>query len=139
MVQLVAHEENGSPILREIAHLSQAFLLKCGIAHCEHFVHKQDLRFQMSSDSKGQAQIHAAGKVLYRRSNELLHLGKRHNLIKLTIDLLLFHAQDSAIQVDILSSSQFRVEPDAYFQQGTHSAIDFSHAFRRPSDTGKNF
>ena len=40
----------------------------------------------MSSHRKGQAHVHAAGVVLHWRVNELLDLGKGHDLIELALN-----------------------------------------------------
>ena len=99
----MADEQHCAPLLRHVAHLAQALALELSVADCQHFVHHQNLRLQMGSHGKRQAQVHARRVALDRRVNELLHFGKIDNLIKFSVNIRGFHAQDGAVQVDILA------------------------------------
>ncbi len=66
---------------------------------------------------KGKPQVHPARIVLDGCINELLDLGKGHNFVKLAIDLGLLHAQDRAVQVDVLSTGQLGVKSSTDLEQ----------------------
>ena len=78
---------------------------------------RQDFRFQMGCDCKGQSQIHSAGITFHRRIDELLHPGKRHDLVELPGYLRPLHPQDGPIEVHILSAGQFPVKACPYLQE----------------------
>ena len=67
-------------------HFSEALLLECRIAHGEHFIHHQNLRFQVRGDRKGQSHIHPARIALHRRVDEFFDFGKGHDLVKFAHD-----------------------------------------------------
>ncbi len=92
----------------------------------------------MSSHSKSQSHVHAAGIVLHRGVNELLDLGKVDYLIKLLFNLRLLHAQYGAVQIDVFSPGQFRVEAGAHFQKGTHPTVNLGLSFCWFGNAGKN-
>src|SRR5271166_278680 len=57
---IMADEEDGPPLFGDIAHFSQAFFLKHGVADRQNFVHQQDLSFQMGRDGEGEPNVHSA-------------------------------------------------------------------------------
>ena len=77
----------------------------------------------MRRHRKRQAHIHPARITLDRGINELLDLGKSHDLIQLAANFLPGHAQDRAIQVDILAPGQVRVKAGAHFQQAGDASL----------------
>ena len=119
----MADEQDRAALLGHITHFAQAFPLEFGIPDCQHFIHHQDLRFQVGSHGKGQAHIHARRITFDRRIDELLDFGKIHDLIELAVDLGPFHSQDGAVQVDILTPGQFGMKARAHFQQAGNPAL----------------
>ncbi len=113
---VMADEKNGSPFLCHVAHLSQAFLLEVCVADGQHFIDQQDFWLQMCRYAECQPHIHATGIVFDRCVDELLNLGKRYDLVKLAANLGPPHAQDGAVEVNVLPASQFAVEASANFQ-----------------------
>jgi len=92
----VTDEEDGTPLLRYVPHLSQALPLKSRVAHRENLVHQQDLRLQMRRHGEGKPQVHARGVTLDRGIQESLNFGKRHNLVELADDLPPAHAENGS-------------------------------------------
>ena len=120
---VVAHEDDGPPLLRDVPHLAQAFLLKRRVPHGQDLVHQDDLRLEMGGDGEGQAQIHAGGVVLDRRVQEALDLGEADDLVEFLLDLGFSHPEDGAVQKDVLASRQLRVEPGADLQERADPAL----------------
>ena len=89
---VMAHEQDGPPLLGHSAHLAETLPLEFGITDSQHFVHYQDLRFQMGGNREGQAQVHARGVTFDRRIDELFDFRKCHDLVELALDLGPFHA-----------------------------------------------
>ena len=78
----------------------------------------------MSGDREREADVHAAGVALHRRVDELLDVGELDDLVELAFDLGLAHAEDRAVQVDVLASGQLGVEAGADLQQRRHAAAN---------------
>src|SRR5215469_3808606 len=79
----------------------------------------------MCSDSKSEADIHAAGVVLHRRVNKLLKLGESDDFIKFPLDLALAHAKNCTAKKRILAAAQFRVEAGANFEKAPNTSMNF--------------
>src|SRR5206468_1136535 len=94
---------------------------------------------QVCGDGKGQPDVHAAGKALHWRVDELLDPGKGHDLVELARDLLAAHAQDRAVQVDVFPTRQFGVEPRADFEQRGHPPVDLGETGRWLRNTRQDF
>src|SRR5271157_3026762 len=92
----------------------------------------------MRRHGKGKAHVHATGIALDGRVNEFLHFSKVHDLIELAINLFAAHAENRAIEVDVLTPSQFRVKASAHFQQTGDAAFDLDFAGGRCSNTREN-
>src|SRR5215813_12555243 len=85
-----------------LSHLAQALLLKLGVADCQHLIHHKDLRLQMRRHREGKPHLHAAGKALDRRVDELLHTREVYDLVEFTSNLGATHAEDGAIEINVL-------------------------------------
>src|SRR5437773_2429710 len=92
----------------------------------------------MGSYCKSQAYVHPSGVVLHRCINESFDFGKSDNLIEFAINLGFFHTEDGAVQVDIFSSSQFRMKTRAHLQQRTDSPMDLGKACCWVGDAREN-
>ena len=69
----------------------------------------------MSGDGEGQAHVHAAAVALDGGVDELLDAGEVDDLVELAVDLLGAHAQDGAVEVDVLAPGELGVEAGADF------------------------
>ena len=102
-----------------------ALLLEGRVAHREHFVHDQDLRLQVRGDGEGQPHVHAAGVALHRRVDELPRRSEKATISSnLRVDLALAHAEDGAVEIDVLAAGELRVEAGADLQQTGDLALD---------------
>ena len=118
----MANKQDCSAEPRYVLNFLQTFLLKLRITDRQHLVDDQDLRLQMRRDGEGQAHIHSATVALDRRVEEFLDLGKGDDLIELARDLLPAHAEDRAIQEDVLATGQFGVKAGADLEQAADAA-----------------
>src|SRR5260370_11687664 len=89
----------------------------------------------MRRDSKCQEQIHTARVALYWRVDESLDFGESDHLVKTPRDLRPLHAEDRAVQIDVLSAGQFGMKARAHFEQGPDPAAHFGSTFSRLGDT----
>ena len=93
---------------------------------------EQDLRLEVGGDGEGQPHIHAARVALDRRVDEPVDLGERDDLVELASDLAAAHAEDRAVEVDVLPAGQLGVEAGADLQQ----AADPARGSRRGRSVG---
>ena len=118
--------------------LPRHFLLEAHVPHRQHLVHQQDLRLQVGGHGKGQAGAHAGGVAFQGGVDELVDLGKRHDLVELALDLLPAHAQDGAVQEDVLPAGELGVKAGAHLQQRPHPAVQFHPAGGGLGDPGQD-
>ena len=72
--------------------------------------------------------------VLDGRVDELLDLGERDDLVELPLDLAAAHAEDGAVQIDVLAAGQLRMEAGADLEQRADAAVDLDAPRRRLGD-----
>ena len=81
--QIVADKKHGPPALSYLGHLAKTLLLELRVAHRQHFIHDQDLRFQVRATAKASRTYMPLGVPLHRRIEELLHFRESHDLVEL--------------------------------------------------------
>ena len=133
---VVAYEQNCASLAPSFFHFAQAFFLERCVAHRQHLVHDQDLRLQMSRHGEGKPDVHPRGVTLDRRIQELLYLRKVDDLVELPRYLLPAHAEDRAVQIDVLPSGQLRMKTGANLQ-ARHPSFDPDPAGGRLRYAGK--
>src|SRR5258708_23997026 len=106
LIELMRDEDHCASCAGDIAHLAEAFFLEIHVADGQDFIDEENLRLEVSSDSKGQADIHAGGVVLYGGVNEFFELGEGHDFIELALDLALAHAEDCAGEKRVFAAGQ---------------------------------
>ena len=70
-LHVVADEEHGPAVVRDLAHPSEAALLELGVADREHLVDDQDVRLEVRGDREAEAHVHPARVALDRRVDVL--------------------------------------------------------------------
>src|SRR5262245_59156139 len=124
-LEIVADEKNRMTSRSDFADLSQAFFLKRSIAHRQDLVNQKNLWLKMRGNRKRQAHMHPAGIMLDRSVEKFLYLRKVDDFIKSPIDLPSPHAQDSAVEINVLTPGKLRVESGANFEERPHAPIHF--------------
>ena len=71
----------------------------------------------MRGDGEGEPHVHPAGVALDRRVEEPLDLGEGDDLVELAADLAPAHAEDGAVEEDVLPAGELRVEAGADLEQ----------------------
>jgi len=135
----MGYKQNRASFASYLTHLPQAFLLKFRITHREHFVHQEDLRFQVCGDGEGEANVHAARIMLHGRVDEFFDLGESDDFIELSSNLTLAHTEDRPAQEGILAAGQFGMEAGADFEEATNASMNLHPSGGRFCDAGKNF
>src|SRR5205823_1270262 len=100
----------------------EALLLKLRITNGQDFIHDEDLRIEMGCHCERQPHIHSARIPFHRRVEELVDLSEGDDFLEFASDLRPAHAEDCAVQEDVLASGQLRMKAGAYFEQARHTA-----------------
>src|SRR5438552_19107076 len=103
----MAHKQYGSATGADLPELLEAFLLKLSITNGQDLVDQQDLGLHVRRDGKCQAHVHAGGVALDWSIDKFLHFGEGYDFIELSRYLSSPHAEDSAIQKDVVAPRQF--------------------------------
>ena len=93
----------------------------------------------MRRDGKGQPHIHPGGIALDGRIHKLLDLGKVDDLVELAVDLGLLHAEDGAVEIDVLAPGELGMEAGADLQQAADAALDLDLAAGGGGDARQDF
>src|SRR5437867_6659225 len=93
----------------------------------------------MCGDAKGQSDVHDGGVMFPRGIDEPLNFSERDDLLKPPLNLSLLHAQEGAVQVDILATGVFRMEPGSDLQQGADASVELGEPGRGLGDASEDF
>ena len=63
----MAYKQNSSSMTCHLSHLSQAFLLKCSVSHCQDFVDQQHMRVDVAREPAGELLVVFASDARTRR------------------------------------------------------------------------
>src|SRR5262245_1623908 len=85
-----------------VIHLTKRFPLEFCVADRQNLIHQKNFRLQMRGHRKGETNVHTAGVSFDRRIQKFFDFGKSDDLIKFASDLSMSHAENCAIQIDIL-------------------------------------
>src|SRR5258708_34134726 len=135
----MTHKQHRPPPACHILHLPQTLLLKLRVPNRKHFVYHQYLAAEVGGYCEGEADVHAAGVALYGGIQELLYPGEIYYLVEGAAYLALAHAQDGAVEVDVFSARQLRVEACAYLQQAAYAAVEMDLALSGLRDAAEYF
>ena len=120
--EIVADEQDGPPAAGHLRHAVQAARLELRIADRQHLVDHQDLRFEVRRHGKGQAHVHADGVALDRRIDEFLDAREVDDLVEPPAHLGAAHAEDRAVEEDVLAAGELGMEAGADLEQAVDAA-----------------
>ena len=121
---VVADEKHRASARRHVAHLAKALALELGVADGENLVDDEDFGLEMCGDGKRQADPHAAGVALHGRIDERPDSGELDDLVELPIDLDASHAENRAVQIDVLAPGQLGMKARARLPRGTPGDLE---------------
>ena len=94
-----------------------ALALEALVAHRQDLVDHQDVGVDVDGHGEAQPHVHARRVELDRAVDELLELGEVDDGVEDPVDLPLGHAEQRAVQVDVLPAGEVLLEPGAQLQQ----------------------
>ena len=112
------------PLLAELVQAVDALALEVLVADRERLVDHQDVGIDAGGDGEAQAHVHARAVGLDRALDELAELGEVDDRREALLDLRLAHAQDRAVQADVLAPGELGVEARAELEQRSDPALD---------------
>ncbi len=112
----------------------EAAPLELRVADREHLVHEQDLRLQVRRDGEREPHVHPARVALDGRVHEALDAGEVDDRVEALLDLAALHAEDRAVQVDVLAARELGMEAGPDLEQAAHAAADLDAAARGRRD-----
>src|SRR4029077_15322865 len=132
------HKEDRASVLGHVSHFAETLSLESSVTHGEDLIHQQNLRFEVSGDGESEAHLHAGAVMLERGINELFHFGEGYDLVELSCDLFLAHAEDGAAEKSVFAAGEFGMKPGAHFEQAAHPPPDLGEPFCGPRDASEN-
>src|SRR3990172_3172966 len=128
--EVVADEDDRPAFTRGIFHLPETLPLKRDVADREDFVDQKDVGLQVCGDRKSQPDPHPGRVPLDRRIDELSSSCEVDDFLEPVVDLCPPHPEDGSVEVDVLASREFRMEPGPDLEEGTQSPPNFCVTFR---------
>jgi hypothetical protein len=116
-LHVVGHKQHRTTMSAGVIHLVETLSLKTRISNRQHLVDDQYVGFKVRGNGKGQPNVHTAAVPLDRRVQELFDLAEAHDLVEFAPDLNTAHAEDGAVQEDVLATGQLGVEARAHFEE----------------------
>ncbi len=127
---MVADKDDSAAGAGHFIHFAQAFPLKGKIANGEDLIDEQNLRLKMRRHGEGQARLHAAAIVLERTIQEFSHFGEAYDLVEFARDFLTAHAENCAVEIDVLASGELRMKAGADLEEAAHGSADLRPSCR---------
>ena len=137
-ILVVRHDQDGAAGLLDLVEPVHALALERRVADREDLVDDQDLRIEMHGDGEREPGIHAAGIGLHRPLEILADVGEAHDVVELALDLGFVHAEQLAVDHQIVVAAELGVEAGAKLDQRRDAAIDLDAAGRRLQGAGND-
>ena len=116
-LQVVADEDHRTALRDPLLDSLEALLLESEIADREHLVDDQDLGLEVGRDREREPHLHATRVALHRRVDECPMSANSTISSNLRCDLRALHAEDRAVQKDVLAAGQLGMEAGADLEQ----------------------
>ena len=84
----------------------------------------------MRRDGEREPHVHPARVALDRGVDELLDAGELDDVVEALLDLLALHAEDRAVEIDVLAPGELLVEARADLEQAADATADLGPALR---------
>src|SRR5690606_2046590 len=113
-------------------HFLQSSRLEGEVADAEHLVDDQNIGLHVRRDGKAEAREHPGGVAFHRSVDELVKSRELYDLVELAADFGARHAENCAVQIDVVSARQVQVEASADFDQRRETAVHLDVPTRGP-------
>ena len=130
----VGDEHDRAALALELAHPFEALALERLVADRQHLVDQQQLGLDVHRDREAEPHVHARRVVLHLRVDELLELGERDDLVEAALEVAPRHAEDRAVEEDVLAAGQILLESRAQLEQRRDLLDPGDRAGRRGED-----
>src|SRR5262245_9552165 len=110
---VVRDEEDRDAVLLQLPDLAHALALERRVTDRETLVDEEHVAVGVYGDSEAEAHVHPRRVVPHLGVDEPPDVGELDDRVELVVDLGLGHADDRAVEVDVLPAGQVGVEPRA--------------------------
>ena len=121
-LRVVRDEDDRAAAVLELGDLAEALALELLVADGEHLVEQQHVGANVRGDGEPQTHVHPRRVRTHRQVDELLELGERDDLVHRLADRRPRQAVDRAVQIDVLTAGEIRVEPGPELEQRRNAA-----------------
>src|SRR5581483_2180392 len=135
---VVAHEKDGATASRHLLDTGVGPGLKLGVADGEHLVEEQDLGVEVRGDGERESHLHPRRIPLDGDVDEVADTGEVDDLVELPPGLCTRHAEDRAVEEDVVSPRQLGMKAGAYFEQTADTPMDLDAATGRLRDAAQD-
>ena len=114
----VGDEHDRASFALELADPFEALALEGLVADREHLVDEQQLGLDVHRDRESEPHVHPRRVVLHLRVDELLELGEGDDLVETAFEVVLRHAEERAVEEDVLAAGEILLETRAQLEEG---------------------
>jgi hypothetical protein len=111
---VVGDKHNRPATASHILHGADALLLERCVPNRQYFIDQEQVRLEVRGDSKTKPQKHSRRVTLHRGVEEPFDSGKGHDRVQFCLDLLPPHAENRAVQEDVLAAGQIAVKASSH-------------------------
>src|SRR5438105_9766192 len=113
----MADKKYGPARAADLVHFAKTFVLKNGVADSQYLVDHQHFRLKVCRDRERQPHVHPTRIMFDGCVEKFFDLRKCDDLVKFTVDLRTVHAEDSSVQINILTAGQLTVKTRSDLEQ----------------------
>ena len=133
---VVADQQDCGATLAQHVHVIHAPPLKLFVADGDDLVDQQDLRVDVDRHRKAESDVHAARVDLHRFVDEVANAAEVDDLVHRRVHVFAAQPEHGAIEVDVLSAGEIRVESRPEFEQGRETAFGCDGSLGGAVDVG---
>src|SRR5580704_496588 len=137
--EVMRYEKDRSAGLDNRTNSVDATLLENVVTYAEDFIDNKYFRIDVCCHREPQAGEHAGGIAFYGRVDELFQAREGDDLVELRLNLSLLHAENRAMEKNILHPGQIRVETSGNLQESGKASVHSHVTLGRLHDAAQNF
>src|SRR5262249_34699339 len=132
----VRDDDDRAPLSLELTDAIETLPLEQLVADGEYLVDQQDVGLHVDGDREAEPHVHAGRVEAHLRVDELFQLRERDDLVEAARQLLARHAEDRAVQEDVLATRQLALETRAELEERGDAAARRDLAVGGAKDAG---
>ena len=110
---VVRDEEHGLAVLDQLPEAVDRAPPECGVADGQHFVHEHDVGIAVNGDAEAEPGIQAGRVAFHGRVDQLLDLGKLHDLVEAAVDVAAGQTEQAGAKIHVLAARELGMKSRA--------------------------